>query len=255
MLPAHHTGSGRAPRLLSLSWRAALGYSASVRARLIALGLLLLPGCGGRGLSLTILFPSQLLAGATSMIELELLALSGKAEECPRLVRDEKPLGAVSLVEHRLAAFPFAAGALEVERLGDGAYAALVSGWNRASKRERFLRGCASIAEGASGSSLRVELAEQRGCCRSSDPACTGGGSASCYDAPSHTAGRGPCTKGTAACDGAFFGTCVGQVLPGPERCNGIDDDCDGVVDNACTGADGGSRDGGALDASRGRGW
>jgi hypothetical protein len=54
----------------------------------------------------------------------------------------------------------------------------------------------------------------------------------SCYDGPAGTAGRGVCTAGVRTCSGGGFGGCVGQVLPGTEICNGVDDDCDGVLDN-----------------------
>lgn len=42
----------------------------------------------------------------------------------------------------------------------------------------------------------------------------------------------GPCSFGTQECDDGAWGVCVGGVLPSPETCNGIDDNCDGVVDN-----------------------
>ena len=40
------------------------------------------------------------------------------------------------------------------------------------------------------------------------------------------------CRAGVATCDGGFYRACVDQVLPAPERCNLLDDDCDGEVDN-----------------------
>jgi hypothetical protein len=44
----------------------------------------------------------------------------------------------------------------------------------------------------------------------------------------------GACRGGTQTCaaDGAGYGPCEGQVLPGGETCNGADDDCDGQVDD-----------------------
>ncbi|MCA2976839.1 MAG: putative metal-binding motif-containing protein, partial [Myxococcaceae bacterium] len=44
---------------------------------------------------------------------------------------------------------------------------------------------------------------------------------------------RGVCRAGVQSCSGAgAWGNCAGPTLPRPERCDGADDDCDGVVDN-----------------------
>ncbi len=42
----------------------------------------------------------------------------------------------------------------------------------------------------------------------------------------------GICKSGFETCTASTWGACVGQVGPVPEVCNGIDDDCDGVIDN-----------------------
>ncbi len=66
-----------------------------------------------------------------------------------------------------------------------------------------------------------------------------------CYPADPATVGRGACHAGTEACapNGEFArwgGTCTGFVGPGVEDCgaartgNGLDDDCDGTVDEGC---------------------
>ncbi len=47
---------------------------------------------------------------------------------------------------------------------------------------------------------------------------------------------EGRCERGTQACVGGRWGVCSGGVSARAERCNGLDDDCDGVVDNAPTG-------------------
>ena len=61
-----------------------------------------------------------------------------------------------------------------------------------------------------------------------------------CYTGPSGTKGVGVCTAGTETCTaGSWPGTCRGAVGPVPEQCNGKDDDCDGLVDNATTGKQG----------------
>jgi hypothetical protein len=54
-----------------------------------------------------------------------------------------------------------------------------------------------------------------------------------CYDGAAGTAGIGICKKGTLTClpGGTNSGVCEGQVTPGTEVCNGLDDDCDGLTD------------------------
>lgn len=67
---------------------------------------------------------------------------------------------------------------------------------------------------------------------------CVPGQTQSCYTGPGGTAGIGVCQAGTQTCrsDGSGFDACAGEVLPSPETCNGLDDNCDGMVDDyACT--------------------
>jgi len=53
-----------------------------------------------------------------------------------------------------------------------------------------------------------------------------------CYEGPEGTMAIGECRAGIRYCtDGAFGGPCDGQVLPTPERCDDLDNDCDGEVD------------------------
>jgi hypothetical protein len=60
---------------------------------------------------------------------------------------------------------------------------------------------------------------------------CSGSG------APCDTGKKGVCAKGTTSCvNGAL--TCVGLVSAGSKTCNGLDNDCDGVIDDGPCGVD-----------------
>jgi hypothetical protein len=61
---------------------------------------------------------------------------------------------------------------------------------------------------------------------------CSSGTSEECYEGPDGTAGRGACRLGRHSCIDEKWGPCEGQVIPTNELCNGVDDNCDGVVDN-----------------------
>jgi MYXO-CTERM domain-containing protein len=77
--------------------------------------------------------------------------------------------------------------------------------------------------------------------CNGYDDDCDGvtdGMSQACYTGPPATRGVNSCHDGSQICTAVsmsgveMWGTCTGQQLPTPEICNGLDDDCDGIVDN-----------------------
>ena len=65
---------------------------------------------------------------------------------------------------------------------------------------------------------------------------CIAGDTRSCYSGPPGTSGVARCRPGTQMCvvtaGVAGWGTCVGEVVPAPEMCNGVDDDCNGMTDD-----------------------
>lgn len=61
--------------------------------------------------------------------------------------------------------------------------------------------------------------------------ACTDGETKTCYSGPAGTDGMGQCKGGTSTCAAGQWGACTGDVIPGMEACNGVDDDCNGQTD------------------------
>ncbi|MCB9640068.1 MAG: hypothetical protein H6728_04620 [Myxococcales bacterium] len=63
---------------------------------------------------------------------------------------------------------------------------------------------------------------------------CEDGKTQECYSGPEDTKGKGACLIGIQSCQNGQWGECLGQQSPTPERCNGLDDDCDGQTDEGC---------------------
>ncbi len=58
------------------------------------------------------------------------------------------------------------------------------------------------------------------------------------YTGPKGTLGKGICKAGRKLCrNGKWDSYCTGEVHPKTETCNGLDDDCDGIIDNAKSGS------------------
>ncbi len=71
--------------------------------------------------------------------------------------------------------------------------------------------------------------------CNGFDDNCNGlvdeGLSMACYDGPAGTQDVGQCMGGMTHCIRGIQSACTGQIQPMVEACNGLDDDCDGPVD------------------------
>jgi hypothetical protein len=59
---------------------------------------------------------------------------------------------------------------------------------------------------------------------------CTPNATRPCYSGDPATEGVGPCHGGTQTCVGGQWAACVGEVTPGSEVCDLVDQDCDGNV-------------------------
>jgi MYXO-CTERM domain-containing protein len=70
--------------------------------------------------------------------------------------------------------------------------------------------------------------------CEGGSQTCQQGDTRSCYTGPVSTQNVGECHDGVQECVNGTFGACDGQQLPEPEECDGLDNDCNGTVDDPC---------------------
>ncbi len=64
---------------------------------------------------------------------------------------------------------------------------------------------------------------------------CEAGQVRPCYTGPTGTQNVGVCSSGFQSCVNETWGACTGQTVPGAETCNGLDDDCNGQIDEGST--------------------
>jgi hypothetical protein len=70
--------------------------------------------------------------------------------------------------------------------------------------------------------------------CEGGTQTCQTGDTRPCYTGPVDTRNVGECQDGTQSCINGTYGPCEGQQLPEPEECDGLDNDCNNVVDDPC---------------------
>ncbi|MFL5319407.1 MAG: hypothetical protein ACJ790_07100 [Myxococcaceae bacterium] len=98
----------------------------------------------------------------------------------------------------------------------------------------RFLPLVASSLLFACGGSQAPDVVDSGTVDTTPPPPCPIGTSRSCYSGPTGTEGVGACHGGAQQCSASGWSNCEGEVIPKLEACNGLDDDCEGHVDEGC---------------------
>jgi hypothetical protein len=95
---------------------------------------------------------------------------------------------------------------------------------------------CGGASDGCPGGSCTAPCPDGYSCSGTSCvvQTCAPNSTRTCYDGSPVTNGVGVCRSGTQTCDaqGSAWGPCIGEVQPQSESCNGLDDDCNGIVDD-----------------------
>lgn len=56
-----------------------------------------------------------------------------------------------------------------------------------------------------------------------------------CQKSGAHFTCEGSCSTGVQSCQSGHWSGCTRELHPQSETCNGLDDDCDGIIDNGCS--------------------